>query len=140
MTRSPHTAAQSIQSTGDHQSSNRIAVLARIKGIFVCIGALGCGSIGWITLGILAENLRRNPDAAVDMSAAALGMINHSWWLPVSSLAVLAVGVLMIVAKVQRSTAWLLFVLGMVGILAIFIAILYCFIGFIAPMYQYRPL
>lgn len=106
----------------------------------MCIGALGCGSIGWITLGILAENLRSNPDAAVDMSAAALGMINHSWWLPVSSLAVLAVGVLMIVAKVQRSTAWLLFVLGMVGILAIFIAILYCFIGFVAPMYQYRPL
>jgi hypothetical protein len=111
-----------------------------MRGVIVVIASLGCGLVGWIALGILAENIRRNPDAAEDMSSTALTLIRHSWWAPMVATIVLSLGIIMIASPRYRAMTWTLFAMSMIGILIIFGGVLYAFLGFIGPMYEYRPL
>ena len=132
-----------MEATGvaiENTSRPASGIMARMRGVIVAVASLGCGIMGWIALGILADNIREHPEAAENMSATALALIRHSWWAPLVAVAVLVLGIVMIASPRNRAMTWMLFALSMIGVLLIFGGVLYAFLGFIGPMYEYRPL
>ena len=114
--------------------------MARLSGVFVIIGALAVGIIGWIALSILAENIRQHPETQSQMPALAVSLINARTWLPFVAALMVGSGAVLIVFPRSRGVTWLLFLASMLGIATLFVVVLYCFLSFVAPLYEYQPL
>jgi hypothetical protein len=111
----------------------------RLIGLFVIIGSLAIGLIGWLALANLADNIRKNPEVANDLSPLVLGCIDHRGWLPALVVPALVGGLWLLMGR-ARGAAWPVFILSMLWLFVLFATILYSFIMFMAPLYEYRPL
>src|ERR1043165_8313495 len=113
---------------------------SRVKGIFIIIGGVAVGFIGWFALSALAINLQKNPETMKDIAPLAVDFIQRRWLLPVLAIPVLVGGVFLAVSKTTRAASWLIFIVSMLWLLGLFGIVLFCFIAFLAPLYQYHPL
>jgi len=112
----------------------------RLSSFSLIAGSLGVGAIGWFVLATMADSLRKNPDEIGPLPALATACINHRNWLPLLVLPILVCGILLIARRRSVTIAWPVFMIALAWLLTLFALILYTFIMFITPLYQYHPL
>ena len=112
----------------------------RLNGVFAILGSLGVAVIGWIILAQLADNIHKNPDVVGQLPPVAQWCIDHRNWLPLMALAPLAMGIVQACTQRTRSVFWILVAIESIWLAVLVGLILYTFIMFIGPLYQYHPM
>jgi hypothetical protein len=125
----------------DNLSFDRpLSVFHRLNGVFLVIGALGVGGIGAFALDQIATALRENPEYADNISPLALKLVDNRWLLLILVIPVIVAGSALIFSSRRGGWRWLTFIAGMLWIFILFAGILFAFIRFVAPLYQYQPM
>ena len=112
----------------------------RLNGVFTILGSLAVAVVGWIILAQLADNIRKNPDVVGQLPSLAQWCIDHRNWLPLTALAPLALGIVQACTQRTRFAFWVLVVIESTWLIVLVALILYTFIMFMAPLYQYHPM
>ena len=128
------------QLAGEHQPMPIRRWFFRVKGGFIIISSLSVGLLAWLVLSIIAENLRKNPDVIKGLPGLVNQCIAHRALVPLAALPALACGVMLLPKDRSRPTGWLLILAATAWLFGLFGLILYCFVSFLAPLYQYQPL
>lgn len=112
----------------------------RINGVFLLISAIAVGVVGYLVLAFLDQALRDNPDAARDISPNAVSFIRNRGALFLLITPALAAGLALVFSSRRGGWRWAVFIAGMVWMAVLLAGILYAFVSFLAPLYQYQPL
>lgn len=129
--------------------STATGCLAKAKGVLLVGGAVGVGGLGWLVLSILANDLRRAPDHAPRIAPFCLWLIEHRWLVPLSVLPAVVAGIWLMSMRLKslqpkssqrRAQPWILLAIGSLWLVLIFAAVLFAFIQFLAPLYQYQDI
>jgi len=110
------------------------------NGISLIVGSMALGILGWVAFAFLGDALRKNPETAENIAPTALWCIEHRAWLPIAAIPPLLVGARLLWSRQTLAKGWSMFVMAFLWETALFFLILYSFIMFLAPMYQYQPL
>lgn len=133
-------ATQTNQQAIDHLPSHGNRWFHRLNGVFVAIGAVAVAIIGWIALANIADSIRENPEVTADIAPFALRCVHSRASLPLLVVPSLICGLILVVFPLSRSVSWLIFIFSSLALFTVFGMVLYSFIMFIAPLYQYQPM
>lgn len=130
---------EASSSAADDRQPRRFR-MHRLWAVPLLLSALGVAGAGWYMLGKLNEALQKSPDHADSVPQQVLDVIQNRNMLFLVMAVPIACAMLQFSSAKSRSMAWLLFGFGSLWTFAVFALLLYCFIMFIAPLYQYQPL
>lgn len=112
----------------------------RLSSFSLIAGSLGIGAIGWFVLATMADSIRKNPGEIGPLPAVAAACIDYRNWLPLLVVPTLLCGILLMIRRRSGPLGWPAFVMAFGWLMMLFGLILYSFIMFITPLYQYHPL
>lgn len=138
MTSTPDNLTKVGQSRMDVPAVRRWAF--RTKGLFIIVTSLATAVLGWYVLAKIGEHAQRNPEVIKDLPPLVTSLMNQRAILPVLVLPAFICGVLVLPKNRSRATGWMLIIAATLWLMALFVLILYCFISFLSPLYQYQPL
>ena len=112
----------------------------RMNGVFLLIASAAVGGLGYMVLSLLAQALRENPEAAKDIPESAIALLRHRGLLVPMIIPSIAGGFLLIFSSRTGGWRWAVFAASLLWVVALVVAVLYAFVSFLAPLYQYQAL
>jgi len=114
-------------------------------GGFLLVVSIVIAWLGWFVLSTLAENAR---EYDVNLPELALAAIEHRAWFPLLALPSLACGIVLVFSGIRDGmrggaplpARWLILAVGSLWLALTFAIVLYCFLMFLRPLYQYQEL
>jgi hypothetical protein len=119
---------------------NGASMWHRVNGVFLLIASLGVGGIGYVVLSLIARSLRENSDTAQEVSPHVITITHNRWLLLVFIVPSVVAGLMLLLSSHRGRWRWPAFALGMIWVVVLMSGVLYAFIMFLAPLYQYQPL
>jgi hypothetical protein len=138
--RSQSSIADGQRTSARERGRSASGCFIRLNGVFVIIGSLGVGILGWLVLTLMADTVQRNPDQFQDLPGWVSSLLNDRGIFPLLAGPPLIAGIVLLANARKRAISWGLFILAMVWLFALFAAILISFIMMLAPLYQIREL
>ncbi|MCP3904699.1 MAG: hypothetical protein GY715_13815, partial [Planctomycetes bacterium] len=101
--------------------------------IYLVVGAVACGALGWLPLHLLRELAVDPPYPKSEIPGLAAAAVEHRAIVPLLALPALLCGIALL------RTSWSprsILTVGTIALLLPLAVTLYCFVSLVAPLYQ----
>jgi hypothetical protein len=124
------------------QQANPVQAPARriVRGSMTMIGAVLVAVAGAVVLALIANGMQRDPDIFREVSPVFRWVISNRGLVIFLAVPAFICGLLLAIKLCTRAQALLLSTIGSLCNAVLVVVIIWCFISYLAPMYQSHPL